>query len=72
MYAPGALMDVALLLNAGLPVTSDVNSVWPFANPLNVTVNVGSAAPYAREAGSAVTVSTACVTDSVPVAKAKL
>ena len=72
VYVPGALVDVALLLNAGLPVTSEVTSVWLFAKPLNVAVNVGSAAPYAREAVSAVTVRTALVTVSVPVAKLKL
>ena len=72
VYAPGALVDVASLLNAGLPVTSEVPSVSPFAKPLNVAVNAGSAAPNARDAASAVTANTAFEIVSGPVAKVKL
>ncbi len=42
---PAALVAVAVVVHAGLPVTPEVARVWPSTKPVIVAVSVGTAPP---------------------------
>src|SRR2546426_825825 len=62
---PGAVVVVAAVVRLGVPVTTAEGS--PLTKPVMVAVNGGAAVPNALMASSAVTVSAAVFTVSVPV-----
>ena len=69
VWSATVLFAMAALLQLAVPVTPEVARFSPFLKPLMVASKAGLASPYWRDLSSAVTVSTAFVTCSVPGAK---